>query len=371
MKITFEKNELISGLSIISKAISTKTTSTILECVLIETTDSGVSLTANDTSLGIKTVIKGDVAVGGKLALKAGMLTDIVRRVDSDSVTIENDDSSIATVTGGKSLFNIQCHDAEEFSYLPEIEKDRHMSLSQYSLKQAITQTSKFIGANESNIMMTGVCIELKEDVVTFTALDTHRVAIRNIYLKGSFGMAKVIVPGNTMKEIGSILASDNEKEVAVYFTKNHIQFEFDKTVVLSRLIDGEFFNLSSMIKDDYDTKFTTSRVKLSGAMDRASILTKESDPTPIIFNVMDGLLKIKLRSSSGNLNDEIDIKKEGADLKIAFNPRFVLDALGSIEDEQVDIYMTNHRAPMFVRDEKKNYNYMILPVNFVDREED
>ena len=141
--------------------------------------------------------------------------------------------------------------------------------------------------------------------------------------------------------------------------------FEFDQTTVVSRLIEGEYFRIDQMLSSDYETKVTINKRELLSCIDRATLLVKEGDKKPIIINITDGLMELKINSAIGSMDEQIDIKKSGKDLMIGFNPRFLIDALRVIDDEQITIYLVNPKAPCFIRNEENSYIYLILPVNF------
>lgn len=213
--------------------------------------------------------------------------------------------------------------------------------------------------------MMAGELFEVNENQLKVVSLDGHRISIRNVTLKDHYENTKVIVPGKTLSEISKILGGDNEKEVLIYFSANHILFEFDQTIVVSRLIEGEYFRINQMLSSDYETKVTINKRELLSCIDRATLLVKEGDKKPIIINITDGLMELKINSAIGSMDEQIDIEKSGKDLMIGFNPRFLIDALRVIDDEQITIYLVNPKAPCFIRNEENSYIYLILPVNF------
>lgn len=177
--------------------------------------------------------------------------------------------------------------------------------------------------------------------------------------------MQKVIVPGKTLQEVSKILPGSSEDEVHVFLTENHIVFEFDKTTVVSRLIEGEYFRIEQMLSSDYETKLKINRRELLDCIDRATLLVKEGDKKPIIMNITDESMELKMNSFLGSMKEEIDIVKEGKDILIGFNPKFFIDALRVIDDEEVTLYMVNPKAPCFIKDEEGSFIYLILPVNF------
>ena len=369
MKLQFQKSALLNGISIVSKAIPAKTTMSILECILIDADADQIKLTGNDMELGIETRVEGSILERGKIALDAKLFYEIIRKLpDGEApVIITSDNKFNTTIQCESALFNIPGRDGEEFSYLPYIERDQSITLSQFTLKEAIRQTIFSISPNDSNKMMTGELFEVKENILKVVSLDGHRISIRNIALKESYESHKVIVPGKTLSEISKILSGDNEKEVQIFFSKNHILFEFDDTMVVSRLIDGEYFKIDHMLSSDYETRVKVNKREFMDSIDRSMILIRDSDRKPIILNVEDSNVNLKVRSTIGSMNADVSAYKAGKDIMIAFNPKFLLDALRVIDDEEVELYMMNPKSPCFIKDEEGTYIYLILPVNFIN----
>ena len=369
MKLQFQKSALLNGISIVSKAIPAKTTMSILECILIDADADQIKLTGNDMELGIETKVEGSILERGKIALDAKLFYEIIRKLpDGEApVIITSDNKFNTTIQCESALFNILGRDGEEFSYLPYIERDQYITLSQFTLKEAIRQTIFSISPNDSNKMMAGELLEVKENILKVVSLDGHRISIRNIALKESYESHKVIVPGKTLSEISKILGGDNEKEVQIFFSKNHILFEFDDTMVVSRLIDGEYFKIDHMLSSDYETRVKVNKREFMDSIDRSMILIRDSDRKPIILNVEDSNVNLKVRSTIGSMNADVSAYKAGKDIMIAFNPKFLLDAIRVIDDEEVELYMMNPKSPCFIKDEEGTYIYLILPVNFIN----
>ena len=365
MKVVCSKTNLLNGVQIVSKAVPSKTTMSILECILIEAEGSTIKMTANDMELGIETTIEGNVIEKGMIALDAKIFLEIVRKLPDNDVTIDTDSSYKTTITCEKAKFNIIGKSGEDFSYLPEIERRDSILISQFTLKEVVRQTIFSISDNDNNKLMTGELFEIKGDNLRVASLDGHRISIRNIKLKNSYPDKKVVVPGKTLSEISKILGGDTDKDVSIFFTDNHIFFEFDQTVVVSRLIEGEYFNIQQMLSSDYETKVRVNKKEFLNCIDRATLLVKEGDKKPIIITITDEGMELKINSTVGSMNEEIDITKSGKDLMIGFNPKFMIDALKVIDDEEIDMYMVNPKAPCFIRDAQENYIYLILPVNF------
>lgn len=365
MKLICSKSELLKSVNISLKAVPSKTTMPILECILIDASSGSIKFTSNDMELGIETLVKGTVEEKGIVALNAKIFSDIIRKLPDSEVTITTDEKLNTTIVCEKAKFTIPGKDGEDFSYLPVIEKNDRITISQFTLKEVIRQTIFSIAANENNKLMTGELFEIKNNILKVISLDGHRIAIRKIVLKESYSDKKVIVPGKTLNEISKILSGETEDMVDIFFAENHIVFEFDDTVVVSRLIEGEYFRIDQMLSSDYETKVVINKKEFLNCIDRSSLLVKEGDKKPIIIDISENSMQLTIHSQIGSMDEDIDIDKEGKDILIGFNPRFLMDALRVIDDETISIYLVNPKAPCFIKDEEENYIYLILPVNF------
>lgn len=364
MKLVFSKSELLKGVAIVMKAVPVRTTMPILECILIDATTNEIKFTANDMELGIETKVNGEIIEKGKTAIDAKLFSEIVRKLPENDVTLETDGNNTALITCEKSKFNLVCKSGDDFSNLPLVEKDKTITLSQFTLKEIINQTIFSISINDNNKMMTGELFEVENGQLRVVSLDGHRISIRKVDLVNSNENVKVVVPGKTLIEISKILSADAEAMVNVYFTNNHILFEFDNTIVVSRLIEGDYFKVNQMLSSDYETHIVINKKEMLSSIERATLLIKEGEKRPIVIEITDGKMELKVTSAIGSMNEDIDIEKEGKDILIGFNPKFLIDALRVIDDETVNIYLVNSKAPCFIKDKEEKYIYLILPVN-------
>lgn len=183
MKLSFEKDHLLNGINIVLKAVPSKTTMPILECILIDASADEIKLTGNDMELGIETTVTGQISERGRIALDAKLFSDIIRKLSGENsrITIESDEKLNTTISCDKSVFKIQGKDGDEFSYIPHIERDQSIKLSQFTLKELIRQTLFSISVNDSNKMMTGELFEVKDGVLRVASLDGHRMSIRKL----------------------------------------------------------------------------------------------------------------------------------------------------------------------------------------------
>lgn len=365
MHIICDKSKLIEGMNIVMKAIPGKTTMMILECVVIEVKDNQIKLIANDLQLGIETLIDGEIKQEGSVAVGAKVFFEIIRKLPSDNVSITVDEDYHMNISCGKAKFNIMAKATDEFPYLPNIVKDKNVNISQFTLKDIIRQTVFSISDNENAKIMTGELFEIHDSELKVVSLDGHRISIRKVKLNRSYDDVSVIIPGKTLIEISKIINGGMDDEVSIFFTDKHVLFEFEDTIVLSRLIEGEYYKIDKMLSTDYETKVTVNKREMLECIDRSTLLLKESDKKPVIIDVQDDYMKFAMNSAIGSMDEDIDASKEGKDILIGFNPRFLMDALRVIDEDEITMYMINPKAPCFIRDQEETYIYLILPVNF------
>ncbi|MCI5587244.1 MAG: DNA polymerase III subunit beta [Lachnospiraceae bacterium] len=365
MNILCDKSKLIEGINIVLKAVPGKSTMAILECIVIDVKENTIKLIANDLQLGIETTIEGNIIEEGSVSVNAKIFSDIIRKLPSDDVKITVDENFTVLIECGKAKFNIAAKSTEEFPFLPSIIKDNNIQISQFTLKDVIRQTVFSISDNENTKVMTGELFEVNGSTLKVVSLDGHRISIRKVDLKKEYENISVIIPGKTLIEISKILNGGLDDEVNIFFTDKHVLFEFDNTVVLSRLIEGEYYKIDKMLSTDYETKITVNKKEMLECIDRTTLLLKESDKKPVIIDIKDNSMGFAMNSSVGSMAEEIDAEKEGKDILIGFNPRFLIDALRVIDEEEITLYMINPKAPCFIRDKDETYIYLILPVNF------
>ena len=212
---------------------------------------------------------------------------------------------------------------------------------------------------------MTGELFEVKDNKLTVVSLDGHRISMRNIKLKDNSDDVRVIVPGKTLSDLSKIINGGVDDMVTIYFAQRHIVFEFNETMVVSRLIEGEFFKIVQMLSMDHKIKVSINKKEFLDCIERASLLIKESDKKPIVVSIKDdNMMYLKVDSFMGSMDEEIEVKKYGEEIIIGFNPRFLTDVLRVVDDEEIHLYMRDSKSPCIIRDDEENFVYVVLPVN-------
>ena len=369
MKIFSSKSSLLNGIQIVLKALPSKSTMSIMECILINTNGGKITLTVNNLDLGIETVIDGTIESPGVIALDAKHFSEIIRKMpeSASDIEIETDENYVAQIKCEQVVHSVSGRPDDEFPYIPELENNESIVISQLSLRDLIRKTSFSIADTSEDTpgqqTMRGELMEIKDDTVKMCSLDGHRISMCTMGLKESYPYKKVIIPGKTLKELAKIINGGAEDDVNIIFNPNHISFEYSQTRVVSRIIEGNFFDVNKMLVGDYETKVKINKKRLNECLDRSTIYVREGDKKPIILDIKDDSISIRINSANGNMNENVPASKSGKDMVIGFNPRFVIDVLNVIDDEEIELDFVNSKAPCFIKNEDMSYVYVILPV--------
>lgn len=368
MKISASKNDLMNSINIVMKAVPGKTTMSILYCILVDATVDNIKLIANDMELGIETILDGTIEERGIVALDAKLFSEIIRKLPESDILIETDPATLeTTIICGTAVFHISGKDGTEFAPLPSIDREQPVCLNQFQLRELIRQTIFSAALTDANRTMTGELLEMRDNELRMVALDGHRIAIRILNLDVSYGNRKAIIPGKTLNEIMKISSGEISDPVNLYFTPNMVLFEMNKTIVTSRLIEGNFFRIDQMLVNEFESRIKVRKELLMSSVDRAILFSNEQDKRPLVMKVEQNSMNLRIKSTLGSMSDDIDIETEGNEIEIGFNPKYLLEALRVIDGDEITISFISTKAPCFIMDEGPSYIYMILPVNFVN----
>lgn len=366
MKLSFEKTDLLKAINIVMKAVSSRTTLPILKCILIDATGNDIILFANDMEMAITTQAAGQIEEKGSIALDAKIFSEIIRKLPDGEVYISTDERLTASISCGKSLFTIPGMDGDDFPPVPEVETEEYIGMSQFVFREMIRQTIFSLDIGDNNVLMTGELFEVGDHSLRLVALDGHRIAIRKIELAGNYTKRKEIVPGKTLNEVAKILSDNLEDQMKIFFSSNHVLFEFADTCVYSRLIEGEYFHVDNMLGGEPQLKTSVNKKDFLSCLERSELLTREGDHRPIVLEITDDNMDLTISSSMGKMEENLSVQKKGNDIRIGFNPSFLIDAVKAIDDEELTLYMINQKAPCFIKNEEETYIYLILPVNIL-----
>lgn len=361
MKFSCEKSILFDAINTASRAVSTKSTIALLEGLRLTATDT-LTLAGYDLQLGIRTTIDADIIETGEIVLNARLFGDIVRKLPNDVVYLETDDKLLTTIRCGRSVFNLVASASDDFPQIPEVDRGNCLTLSQPVLKSMISGTIFAVSENEAKPIHTGCLFEIKDQVFSMVAVDGYRLSIRREPLEAP--EMHFVVPGSALREIERVLSDDADKTVSVYPDEKHILFEIDGTVLITRLIDGEFLNYRSAIPAAFAHEATVNPREMITCIERVSLIVSEKLKNPVRITFDGQTAKMSCITAIGKSYDECTIGGNIDDLEIGFNNRYLLDALRACTGDTVRMQLGGPLNPMVLTPaEGDAFTYLVLPV--------
>ncbi len=365
MKFSCSRDELQFALNITRHGVKAKTTMSILSGILFNVYDHKLHLTATDLNIGITTNINVDAQEDGAIVLDANLIFSIISRLSGDIVYFESKENDYIEVKSDFSEFSIAGIQPDEFPEFPKPDTDLNFTISSQELRNLINKT-RFAAAEKENQIpvITGIKMEYEKNNLKLVAIDGFRVALKSGNLdEETTEIENSIVSAKSLGELSNLL-SLLTGSVKINLSKSQIFFQIDNTIFTARLIEGNFFDYSTIIPKENTTRFETDRIKLLNSCERAILISSEQKNTLIRFDIDSGKLKISSKNETGNFNDSIDIENVGNDLSIAFNTEYLIDALKAIDDDRVNLSFNGDVGPLSITPlEGDEYNYLILPV--------
>lgn len=370
MKFICEKEKILKGINSVINGVSSKTTMPILEGILIQTNDNELKLTSYDLEIGIEYILDAQVKEQGTTVVNAIMFSEIIRKLPNAEIQIHINENNLLEIECEGSLYKLATMNPEEFPELPKINIDHSVKLEQTTLKNMIRKTIFAVSTEENRPIFTGSLFEVVNNKLNVVAVDGYRMAVKNKEVQEGNDFSCVI-PGKTLNEVNKII-SDSFDMITVGIAKNQALFEMENCKIVTRLLDGEFLKYSNAIPENWETRIKANKNNIQNCFERillisASSIEKEKK-YPVKINVEVGKVTISCSNQTGDAKEELLVETEGKDLEIGFNPRFFLDALKAIDDEEVSIEFGTNRSPCIIKPiEDGDYIYMILPIKMKD----
>ena len=367
MKIICEKEKLLKGINSVINGVASKTTMPVLEGILIQTNDKEVKLTTYDLEIGIEYIIECDVKEQGNTVVNATMFSEIIRKLPDTEITISINENNLLEIECEGSLYKLATMNPEEFPELPKINIDNSIEIEQNLLKNMIRKTIFAVSNEENRPIFTGCLFEVENNKLNVVAVDGFRLALRSIYLPVKVNDFKAVIPGKTLNEINKIIL-DSFDTIKIGISKNQALFEMENCKIVTRLLDGEFLNYNNAIPAQWETRIRVNKNNIQNCFERIILISSSSiekeKKYPVKISIEIGKVVISCTNQTGDAKEEIYVATEGKNLEVGFNPRYFLDALKVIEDEEVYIEFGTNISPCIIRPvESEEYKYMILPI--------
>nr|MDD6335946.1 DNA polymerase III subunit beta [bacterium] len=360
MRLNIPREELISALGTVSRAISSKPTMPILEGILLEGKNGALTLMATDLDLGIETHLPADIEEEGRIVLPGRLFFDIVRKLPEGDVWLEVDATERATLTCGGSKTQLVVQNAENYPPMPSLLASSVITLGAATLKNMIRQTVFAVAADETRPILTGTLLEMQGGQLRLVSLDGHRLALRTEQAEGPDLTA--VVPGKSLNEVSRVLGDDGE--VQLELSPSHLMCTAGSTRIITRLLSGEFTRYRSILSSGHTTAVTVDARALQDSIERASLLAREGRNNLVTFQMEGESMVITSNSEMGSSREELPVEITGNDLEIRFNARFMLDVLRVLDEDTVRMCFNTPLSPCTICPaEGEAFLYLIMPV--------
>ncbi len=371
MKIVCEKEKIIKAINSVTKAVASKTTMPILEGILIQTNDNEVKLTTYDLEIGIEYIIDADVKEQGATVVNAIMFSEIIRKLPDTDINISLNEQNLLVIECEGSLYKLATMNPDEFPELPQINVENSISIEQNTLKDMIRKTIFAVSTEENRPIFTGCLFEIKNNKLNVVAVDGFRLAWKSKFLQNNSNDFTAVIPGRTLNEVNKIIL-DSFDNIKIGVAKNQALFEMENCKLVTRLLDGEFLNYSSVIPENWETRVRVNRSNIQNCFERISLISSSSiekeKKYPVKVTIDIGKVTISCTNQTGDAKEEMYVSTEGQNLEAGFNPKYFLDALRAIDDEEIFIDFGTSISPCIIRPvDEGDYKYMILPIRLKD----
>jgi len=366
MKFKCSQQSLSKALNIVSKAVTAKTTIPILKGILLSVNSDGkLILSASDLDISIEKTIKDvEVIEEGSVVVPAKYFSDYIRKLPNEEVLIEMEENQNIKIKISNSEFNIVGVSPDEFPKIAEIEEDEKLVFEKDIFREMIRKSAFSASIDDSKGIIIGVLIELEENCTNMVALDGFRMAVIREEMKNE-EKKKIVISAKILSEINKILSDiEGDEEVNLVLGKNKAILNLENIKIVIRLLEGDFIKYKDILPKEQKCKVIVNKSMLYESMERASLLSREGKNNLIRFKIDENLLTITSRSEEGNVKEEIFIRREGSDVEIGFNSKYVMDVLKVIDDEEIVLEMVSSVKPCVIKPTEGNsFEYLVLPV--------
>jgi len=366
MIFTCSQAAMSDAISAALRAVTPKSPNLILEGVRVRAAGNKAVLFCTDSEIGIECSVSADVVREGEAVVNARLFNDIVRSMPDTSVRFETVDEVRMKVVSGDSVFELYIIQTDAFPEFPEFEQDNVFTVDQANLRRLFAQTVFAVGVDETRKPLTGLLLESDEGVLNVVGVDGYRIALRKEENKGSAGSLSLIVPSRSVSELVKIIPQE-AGELNLYAGRGQAVVAFGGCRMFTRLIDGEFLNYKYIIPDGFVTQAVVSRAMLLESVERAALILNFDNyrKYPVILQLKDGRMTVRAMSELGTVEEDILVADhQGDNMEVAFNPRFLIDALRAADDNEVLFRFTTKVGQCVIRPiNNDRYVYLILPV--------
>lgn len=371
MKFSIQKQIILEQLINVSKAISPRNIIPILNGIKFELTSEGLYLTASDSDLTIKSFIPADkidsIDELGTIIIQSKYILEIIKKIPSDVINFEVIDGLKILIHTDSSQYNLNCLNSDDYPQIELARKESFVTLKSADLKKMIKQTIFAVSQQESRPLLTGINIKINGNLLECVATDSYRLAKKSIVLNEIYDdTVDIVIPGKNINELDKIISDDEEKKVEIHIFSNKIMFVYENILFQSNLLNGSYPNTSSFIPEDFVHIISTKLNDFYGSIDGASLLTQSKEKNIVKMEVTENELCISsFASEIGKAENRINVSRNVTDsISISFSAKYMMDALKTLEDEDIIICMNTDSKPIIIKSAAdESIIQLVLPI--------
>src|SRR6185436_1027488 len=360
LRITCSKDELVQGLTLVGRAVSSRTAIQILSGILLEAREGELRRAATDMELSLRAAVPARVEGDGAVVLPGRTLVDIARLLPGDDVTIEHRAAeSVVHLDSGAASYTLHTYNAEDFPRLPELTEAETFTVDREALLETIGRVARAASRDEARPVLTGVLVQFAGDKLVMAATDSYRLAVKETALGSSAPELEAIVPSRALQELARIPGDD---EIAVGVQENQVLFSIGGVWLTTRRIDGQFPNYRQLLPEAFEHELTISRAELLDVVRRAAVMIQRA--TPLQLRFADGEVTVVARTHEvGESQESMPVAYSGEPLEIGFNAEFLKEGLESVEGDDVKMELISPLRPAILTDEADDFTYLVMPI--------
>ena len=361
LRITVSKDELVSALGVVSRAVSTRTSVQILSGILVEAQGSELRLAATDMELSLRATASAQIEGDGAIVLPGKTFADIARLLPVGDVVIEHKSAeSVVHVAAGSASYTLHTYNPEDFPRLQELEGVQTFTVNRESLLETIRRVARAASRDESRPVLTGILVSFTGGKLVMAATDSYRLAVKETELTGTVPELEAIVPSRALQELARIASSGDTVDVGVH--ENQVVFATDGVWLTTRRIDGQFPNYRQLLPEQFEHELTLPRLELLEVVRRASVMIQRA--TPLQLRFAEGELTVIARTHDvGESQESMPVAFTGETLEIGFNADFLRDGLESMDGDDVRLKLISPLRPAVIQGEGDDFTYLVMPI--------
>jgi DNA polymerase-3 subunit beta len=361
LRVTCDRDELVRQLSVVSRALSMRSTVQILSGVLLEAGGEQLALAATDMELSLQVALGSQVDGEGRVVVPGRLLVELARLLPPDDVVIAHrPEDGVVEVTCGAAHYKLHTYGVEDFPRLPDASAATLFTVDRAAFVGTAVKVSRSASRDESRPVLTGILVRFEPGKLVMAATDAYRLSVKQTPLEAEAPELEAIVPARALAELGRIAQGEGELQLGVH--ENQVVFTSDGTVLTTRRIDGQFPNYSQLFPETFEHELTIPRDELLDVVRRTAVMSQRNSPLRLRF--AEGELTVSVQTQElGEARESMPVPFSGEPLEIGFNPDFLREGIESVEEDELRLKLISPLRPAVIEVQSEDFSYLIMPI--------